>query len=480
MNLSVSVIDWKTANVETRSDFGFSEPVVSGLLGKLRESAVNCVLLSTCNRCELYVTSDDGEFPEPYRLLCGAAGLNPDKYAANFVSYSDGEAVKHLFDVACGLQSQIMGEEQILTQLKSAALAARDAKSSDGVLQTLFRLAITAGKESRTKVRLVGTPPSVADSAVQKADAHFGGLSGKSAVVIGNGEVGKLCASLLYSRGCNVTVTLRSYKHGETIIPKGCGVIVYEERFSAIDGCDLVFSATTSPHLTIACEQFISLEKKPAFIADLAVPYDTDRRLKGVSGLTLIDMDDFDSEGEARLTYNSSALSEIAEIEDKRIAEFYRWLNNRERLNPRQYPKFPLFVDISGKKCVVIGGGTVGTRRAKALLSYGANVTVIDPEMRGCIDGAEIEKREFRDFDLAGAFIAVAATSDRAVNRRIAELCKASGIYVSAADASDECSFWFPASCVNERLNVGLVSRFGEHGLVAEAARKIRSLMGEL
>jgi siroheme synthase-like protein len=137
-------------------------------------------------------------------------------------------------------------------------------------------------------------------------------------------------------------------------------------------------------------------------------------------------------------------------------------------------------LDISGKKCVVVGAGVIGTRRANALLSYGASVTVVAPNISKKIDGVKYETREFTDSDLDGAFIAVTATDDKTVNNRVAELCEALGIYVSVADSAEKSSFWFPASCINENLNVGLISHNGEHSLVARAARQIRSLLEEL
>jgi siroheme synthase-like protein len=404
-------------------------------------------------------------------------------YASYFRVYRGDDAVTWLFRVACGLESQIVGEGQILTQLKSAAATARELECSDSVLQTLFRLAITAGKAVRTRVRPEGAPTSIAESAVRRAESHFGTLSGRSAVVIGNGATGRLCAELLRARGCSVTVTLRSYKHGETVVPKGCATVAYGERFGALELADILFSATSGAHLTLALEQYAALRVKPQFIADLAVPFDTDRRLKPLPGLTLIDMDDFDDEGLARQVYSPAALEEIESIAEQHIKEFKRWLSNRNLRLFADPPRFPLFIDLRGRKCVVIGCGKIGTRRARALLDYGASVTIIDPAADfAAIDHAGVtsERREFEPSDLDGAFLAIAATNVREVNRAIAEQCRRRGVFVSVADSADECTFWFPALCSNERLSVGLVSRDGAHSYVADSARRVRALMEEL
>ncbi|MDR0858148.1 MAG: hypothetical protein LBN97_03855 [Oscillospiraceae bacterium] len=474
MRLAVSLIDWKSANAGVRGDFAFSDEAAAELMSAIAPRVSGCVLLSTCNRCELYITSE--EEAQPSELLCEAAGLDSAGYA--FVTLTEEAAVRHLLSVACGLESQIPGEEQILTQLKTAALNARNVKSSDGILQTLFRIAVTCGKAARTQTRLVGTPPSVAAAAIFRARERFGTLEGKTAAVIGSGRAGKLCAGLLLEEGCKVTVTVRTYKHGGAEVPEGCEAIPYGERFAAIDGADLVFSATASPKLTITYDEFAELSRKPVFLADLAVPYDADRRLKTFPGLTLINMDDFSESAEGFRAYNAEALAQIAVIEDKYCAEFLRWLNNRVRY--REVPRFPLFIDLSGRNCVVIGAGTIGTRRAKALLSFGANVTVVAPNISEHIDGAVCKARAFEASDLEGVFLAVAAVNDRSVNRGIARLAKDLGVFASVADSPEESTFWFPASAVSDRLNIGIVSRSGEHSLVAETARRIRKMLGQL
>src|SRR5699024_11181096 len=120
--------------------------------------------------------------------------------------------------------------DQILTQVRDAAALARDAQTIDSVLDTLFRRAVTAGKRVRTEVRLTGVPTSAAAAGVRRAQDFFGSLEGRRAVVIGNGEMGRLAATALRAQGCAVTVTLRSYHHGETIVPAGCDTFPYDRR----------------------------------------------------------------------------------------------------------------------------------------------------------------------------------------------------------------------------------------------------------
>ena len=142
---------------------------------------------------------------------------------------------------------------------------------------------------------------------------------------------------------------------------------------------------------------------------------------------------------------------------------------------------FPLFVDLSGKRCVVVGGGTIGARRAGVLARFGAEVTVISPAWTGGAEGVRWTPRPYAPGDLAGAFLAVAATDDRAVNRRVGEDAKALGIPVSVADRREECTFFFPAVCEGGGAVAGVVSQGGtDHHRAARAARAVRNALEEL
>ena len=138
--------------------------------------------------------------------------------------------------------------------------------------------------------------------------------------------------------------------------------------------------------------------------------------------------------------------------------------------------RFPLFIDLRGKKVVLIGCGRVGSRRAEALLSFGAAVTVIDPASTP-IEGTEHIAREYRAGDVAGSFLCIAATDDREVNARVAREAKELGVPISVADDPKSCDFYFPALCVSDELVAGVVSANGDHKKVAAAAKKIRKVL---
>ena len=144
--------------------------------------------------------------------------------------------------------------------------------------------------------------------------------------------------------------------------------------------------------------------------------------------------------------------------------------------------RFPLFVDLSGKQAVLIGGGAVSARRAEVLLRFGAAVTVIAPERKAPFpDGVTHLSRPYAPGDLEGAFLAVAATDDRAVNRAVGEEARIRGIPVSVSDCPEECTFFFPAICEGETLIAGVISKNGaDHRGTAAGARAIRRTLEEL
>ena len=143
-------------------------------------------------------------------------------------------------------------------------------------------------------------------------------------------------------------------------------------------------------------------------------------------------------------------------------------------------PRFPLFMDLSGKKAVVIGGGQVGLRRAEALRDFGAEVTVISPSLGRPLEGAAHLARAYRRGDLAGAILAVAATDDRAVNHAVWEEARAGGVLVNVCDCRSECDFFFPAICQAGNLVAGVVGDGGDPRRTARAAAAIRKTLEEL
>ena len=543
MNIRMAGLDWHVP-IGVRERLSFPRGRVVELDRRIRENpgVEGCALLSTCNRTELYLSCADGAAPDPAALLCAAAGVDCAPFAAYFTRSAGEEAARRLMEVAGGLRSQIWGEDQILTQVKGAIAAAREAGAADGVLETLFRDAAAAGKELKTRVRLTGVPRSAASRAVERLGRDLGGLSGRRALVIGNGEMGRLAAALLVEAGCAVTVTLRSYHHGQTVVPAGCAVVPYEDRGRALEGMDLLLSATTSPHYTLTAAQLRAAARPPRLLADLAIPRDIEPEVGELPGVTLYNVDDLGVEAERAIP------PEAEEIVDRYLARIAQWENYRaclpglERVKravaarvlatdldgpeardlvelavsravdllsgglkdsltpeelercaekievhtaarprwsrPAEKPfRFPLFVELAGRRAVVIGGGAVACRRAEVLTRFGAEVVMVAPRRKKDLPGVAWLARPYAPGDLAGAAVAVVATDDRAVNHAAGEEARALGVPVSVADCRSECTFFFPAICTGEGLVAGVAGRGDDHARTARAAKAIRATL---
>lgn len=325
MKLCMAGID-ASAPFEEREKLSLVRGQVQAMLPRIAEqTGCAAVLLATCSRTELYLHAEgERALPDPAEALCRAAGVA----ASAFVTRREGaDAVRHLMHVAAGMQSQIFGDDQIVSQVKDAVALAREAKTTDAVLDTLFRRAVTAGKRVRTETRLTGVPASAAEVGVRRAERFFGSLAGRRAVVIGNGEMGRLAARALVRAGSEVTVTLRTYRHGETLVPQGCGTVPYARRLDAIEGADLVVSATTSPHFTLTAAQMQTLLCPPRLLLDLAMPRDIESTAAGAQ-TALFNLDDLGDLGDADDTSRETA--ECILDEEKR--EFFAWLNYRTAL----------------------------------------------------------------------------------------------------------------------------------------------------
>ena len=192
MSIFMLGIDHNMAPVDIRALFAFTRKNTGEALLKLKKEPgiCGCIILSTCNRLELWVSTEENEKPELYQWLCRLKGIEGEEYRKYFISRENEEAVEHLFYLAGGLKSQILGEDQILTQIKDALNLAREHFTTDSVLEVLFRMAVTAGKKIKTEAPLAHGNPSVIHQAVSYLKEQGYDMHGKTCMVIGNGEMG--------------------------------------------------------------------------------------------------------------------------------------------------------------------------------------------------------------------------------------------------------------------------------------------------
>jgi len=336
MSISMVGIDYNKASVDIRAQFSFTKKNAAAAMEKLKEAPgiLGCIILSTCNRMEIWASTQEEWEGSLFDFLCEEKGKNPEEFRRYFVERREEEAIEHLFYLTSGLKSQILAEDQIITQVKDALSMARDVYCTDNVLEVLFRMAVTAAKRVKTEVVFSRGNSSVIHQAIQKLRETGYFLDGSNCMVIGNGEMGKVAALALAEAGAHVTVTVRQYRRGIVRIPKGCDRINYGERMEFFPSCDLIVSATASPNFTLTKEliQQAATGKKQQILIDLAVPRDIEPSVNEIEGITLYDIDSF------KIDTNSLELQEsmqkAAAILREQMEDFYCWYDGRS-LIPR-------------------------------------------------------------------------------------------------------------------------------------------------
>lgn len=301
MDIYMTGINYDNATLKDRERFSLTAEQQKKIAKQLIDThfVKGCVFLTTCNRSELWISGNNPLALEFFiHQVLEAQNVEPSmrhEIEACFTVKRGEEALEYLLELACGIHSQIFGEDQILTQLKQAAENAREHEYIDGVLETLFRTAVTGAKKVKTKVCIAKRNRSLPEVIVTTLEEQYGALKGRQCLVIGNGEMGRLMASYLVTKGAKVAMTLRQYKKKEAIIPSGCDVVLYEDRYHKIEENDYIFSATRSPHYTIKTEEIQGrLHPNNHYLfVDMALPRDIEPRVSRLPNVTLLHMDDF-------------------------------------------------------------------------------------------------------------------------------------------------------------------------------------------
>lgn len=342
MGIQMVGIDYNRAGIDIREKFSFTTTEKIRWLQDLKqqEGILGCVLIATCNRTQLWVSVMEGCEIGLMELLCQSKQLSVSKYQEYMEERRGEEAVAYLFYLAGGLKSQILGEDQILSQVKDALALSREYFCTDKDMEVLFRMAITSGKKVKTKINLPSNNNSAPLEAICQLEREGYHFEGSKCLVIGNGMMGKLSAQLLMERGADVTVTVRQYKSGVVEIPRHVRRIDYGKRYECMSQCVFVFSATASPNTTIRRGEMEKLNlKRNLTIIDLAVPRDVDVDVGKMDRIRLLDMDYF------QVDVQSSEMKELLRQADgimrEGIHEYMTWYDSKDVV--------PLLLELSGK-----------------------------------------------------------------------------------------------------------------------------------
>ena len=334
MHLVLVGVNHKTAPVELREKLSIAEAQLPAALAdlKARDSVSECLILSTCNRTEVYACTagraDDAVIVGWIEEFCGGS---TDDFASHLYSHAGHKAVEHLFRVAAGVDSMVVGEAQILGQVKSAHAAGNRLGSTGPVLNALFKLAVTVGKRARTETDIGRGAFSVGSVAVQLARSILGNLDGRTVLILGAGKMGKLATTHLVSCGASsVLVANRTYERAVEVAEQ-CGgrPVRFEDLASALETADIVITSTGAEKPIITREMVSSAVGtrcgRPLFLIDMAVPRDIEAGVGGIENVFLYNIDHLQAAVEADAENRHSEVIKVESLVREGVEEFMKW-----------------------------------------------------------------------------------------------------------------------------------------------------------
>lgn len=300
-------ISHKTTPINIRELFAFSmDEQIEFAKQILTDNHIEgCVIVSTCNRSELYFSGDKTTIPIVENKLANFKNLDKSLIKKYYNIYSNEGAIRHLFRVTCGLDSMVLGEDEILRQVKEAYQLSLNNNSTNSELNIIFQGALTNAKRIKTDTKLSITPVSIATIAANKICEYLKRMNGTNVLIIGvTGKMGSIVAKNLCSKnGIQVIGTSRSHNSSTTLFSNSSNikVVAYKDRYQYLKMADVIVSATTSPHYTFTYHEVKNVLDETFYhklFIDLAVPCDVDKDILKIKGMDIIDIDEFEKNSE--------------------------------------------------------------------------------------------------------------------------------------------------------------------------------------
>jgi glutamyl-tRNA reductase len=336
MKLLALGLNHKTAPVEVRERLTFGPDIIAGALRDLtgRDGVREAVVLSTCNRTEVYCAIDDGGEDTVRGWVGGFHGISPERVNPYLYAHAGRDAVTHLLRVASGLDSMVLGEPQILGQVKGAYQNACDCESTGKLLCRLFQHAFSVAKTVRTDTAIGNSPVSVAFAAVSLARQIFSDLSKQTALLIGAGETIELAARHLRQNGIGrIIVANRTVERAHELASQFDGfAIALTEISNHLAEGDIVIASTASPLPVLgkgAVERALKARRhRPMFMVDIAVPRDIEPEVADLNDVYLYTVDDLQGVVDEGLRSRQEAAVQAEEMVAFHADEFMAWLRS--------------------------------------------------------------------------------------------------------------------------------------------------------
>lgn len=330
MALIVAGVSHRTAPIEVRERFAHSTSETGGAVAALRAAAGarEAVLLSTCNRTEFYLVEGDADAASAVWALLSAR-LDGDATGYGYVR-RDREAVAHLYRVASGIDSMVLGEAQIHGQVRDAWELSRG--ESGAVLNRLFQSALLVASRVRTETAIGRGAASVSSAAVQLAKKIFGSLQGRRAMVLGAGEMSELALECLMREGVRAAIVAnRSYDRAHDLaIRHGATALHYDECWAALRDVDVLLCSTSAPHPVVLGEHvrpaLAARGDRPLCILDIALPRDVDPAVRALANVFLYDLDDLRAVVAASLERRQEELPSAEQVISAEVETYWEWL----------------------------------------------------------------------------------------------------------------------------------------------------------
>lgn len=340
MNIIVVGLSHKTASVDIREKVAFAPTSMEKPLHTLLAipDITEAIIVSTCNRVEIYATTHDiaGGIARIKRFLADYHNISLDTLEPHLYSHHGEAAIRHVFRVASSLDSMVVGEPQILGQIKTAYGYAAEFKSSGIILNRFLHKAFSVAKRVRTETRIASSAVSVAFAAVELSRKIFDDLSDKTVMLIGAGEMCELAAKHFLNNGVRgVMVTNRTFERAEKLADEfGGKAVKFDDLFDYLHKADIILSSTGAPHCIIGpkdLEEVMRRRKhRPMFFIDIAVPRDIDPKVNDVENVYLYTVDDLQEVVTANLQQRAEEAKKAEDIVTQEIGQFFKWTSSLE------------------------------------------------------------------------------------------------------------------------------------------------------